>query len=1161
VYKSNEKEGEIMKRIYVSLFGLTVCLSFVIASLCPGAYCAETCEQWVAKVVSVEGTVESRRVGETGWQAAKLNDTYCPGDMIRVQERSRADIALANQPVLRLDQNTTITLGGVKEERTSVIQLAKGAAHFFSRVRRGLEVNTAFVNAGVEGTEFFVRVDEDKAFISIFEGKVLASNEAGSLILTSGQSAVAEAGQAPVLRIVARPRDAVRWALYYPPAIYFHPDEFKSETGWLGMVRESLEFYMRGETQKAFDSIKQAPEDIRDPRFFVYRASLLLYVGRVDEAGADIERALSLDPKNSNAFALQSIVAVVQNEKEKALDLAGKAVGADPKSASARIALSYAQQSSFNLEGARNSLKEAVQLSPDNALAWARLAELRLSFGELDGALEDAQRAVAVNPDLSRTQTVLGFAYLTQVKTEQSKDAFGKAIELDQADPLPRLGLGLAKIRESDLHGGGRDIEIAASLDPNNSLIRSYLGKAYFEEKRTERDGAEYAIAKELDPQDPTPWFYDAIRKQTVNRPVEALRDLQRAIELNDNRAVYRSRLLLDSDLAARSASLGRIYSDLGFQQLALVEGWKSANTDPSNFSAHRFLADSYSVLPRHEIARVSELLQSQLLQPINMTPIQPRLAESNLFLVSSGGPADVSFNEFNPLFNRDRFTMQANGMVGENSTRGGENVVSGIYKNASFSAGGFHFETDGFRENADQVDDIANAFFQLELTHQTSIQAEYRYRDTEKGDTQLRFFEDDFIPSMHQKEETDSLRFGFHHGFSPGSDLIGSFVYQEADASVDFKPSSAMQDDPILRLIDAEADEDSYMAELQHLLRTKYFHLISGAGYSDVGSTQSITREAGLPLPEPLRDLSPFVLRDEETQHVDVEHTNVYLYSNIYLTKDVTVTVGGSLDLFKSDLVDEDQWNPKFGITWNPLPSTTFRAAAFRVLKRTLTTNQTIEPTQVAGFNQFFDDFNATESWRYGGALDHRFSRDLYGGVEFSTRDLDVPFFDIPDPPARPIPTVRTVDWQEYLGRVYLYWIPHEWLALKAEYQYEELERDQEFGAGLREVDTHKVPLGINFSHPSGLTTALQATYYDQNGEFLPQGRQPVSRNFLSGDDQFWVIDAAISYRLPKRYGFFTVGVKNLFDESFEYYDTDMVNPTIQPDRVIFGKVTLAFN
>ena len=103
--------------------------------------------------------------------------------------------------------------------------------------------------------------------------------------------------------------------------------------------------------------------------------------------------------------------------------------------------------------------------------------------------------------------------------------------------------LGLAKIRESNLDEGSRDLEIAASLDPNSSLMRSYLGKAYFEEKRTGLDEREYAVAKELDPRDPTPWSYDAIAKQTTKRPVEALHDLQQAIELNDNRAVYRSRL------------------------------------------------------------------------------------------------------------------------------------------------------------------------------------------------------------------------------------------------------------------------------------------------------------------------------------------------------------------------------------------------------------------------------------------------------------------------------------------------------------------------------------------------------------------------------------------------------------------------------------------
>ncbi|MGD8657930.1 MAG: tetratricopeptide repeat protein, partial [Desulfobacterales bacterium] len=480
--------------------------------------------------------METQRTGETKWQPVKLNDTFCPGDKIRVNERSRAGLSLVNQPLLRLDQNTTITLGGVKQKKTSVVELARGAVHFFSRIRRNLEVMTGFVNAGVEGTEGFIKVEEDKTFISIFEGQVLASNPAGSLTLTSGQSAVAEAGKAPVLRVVVRPRDAVHWALYYLPVIFFPP----------------------GEAPK---------ENMSNPRFLAYRASQLLAVGRVDEAGADIQRALSLDPGFSDAHALQAIIFVVQNKKDQALESAKKAVETGPRSATARIALSYAQQAGFDLEGARTSIEEALKLNPDNALAWARLAELWSSFGRIGKAVDAAKKAVELEPNLSRTQMVLGFAYLTQVKTTASREAFEKAIALDQADPLARLGLGLAIIRDGDLTAGGRQIEIAASLDPNNSLVRSYLGKVFFEKKNIGLDEREFAIAKELDPNDPTPWFYDAIAKQTTNRPVQALQNLQKARALNDNRAVYRSRLLLDSDLAARSAALARIYSDLGFQE------------------------------------------------------------------------------------------------------------------------------------------------------------------------------------------------------------------------------------------------------------------------------------------------------------------------------------------------------------------------------------------------------------------------------------------------------------------------------------------------------------------------------------------------------------------------------------------------------------------
>ena len=72
-----------MKRIPSHFLGLLT-FFLIIILLSPNAYPQERCKQWAGKVVSIQGTVQVRMSGETQWQSAKLNDTYCPGDTIRV---------------------------------------------------------------------------------------------------------------------------------------------------------------------------------------------------------------------------------------------------------------------------------------------------------------------------------------------------------------------------------------------------------------------------------------------------------------------------------------------------------------------------------------------------------------------------------------------------------------------------------------------------------------------------------------------------------------------------------------------------------------------------------------------------------------------------------------------------------------------------------------------------------------------------------------------------------------------------------------------------------------------------------------------------------------------------------------------------------------------
>ena len=95
--------------------------------------------------------------------------------------------------------------------------------------------------------------------------------------------------------------------------------------------------------------------------------------------------------------------------------------------------------------------------------------------------------------------------------------------------------------------------------------------------------------------------------------------------------------------------------------------------------------------------------------------------------------------------------------------------------------------------------------------------------------------------------------------------------------------------------------------------------------------------------------------------------------------------------------------------------------------------------------------------------------------------------------------------------------------MALTAEYFYEFFDRGSEFpGAELfTELRTHRVPLGISFFHPIGITVRLRATYINQEGTFVGFAEGGTT---LRPPDPFWVADASISYRLPKRLGIITL-------------------------------------
>ena len=776
------------------MFGAVAILGLAVLWPIDGAYAARSCEAWSAEVSVVEGRVEVRRSATTAWVALAAGDRVCTDDLIRVESSSRATLVLPDGGTLKLDERSVLNLPEPPSGTDSLIELLRGIIHVISRDPRSLTFKTPYANAGLEGTEFDIRVDADERLteIVVLEGEVVVTTPSGELEVASDHVAVARDGQAPTVSPLAQPIERMRWASHYPPII---------DRPLPGADEEPL------------------PSQQAEANFYAYRAAARLATARLDGAEADIAMALRLAPQNAAALSLDALLALARADRTAARERLDAALAGDPMSIAARLALSYLEQSLGDLAAAERVVREAQTIEPNNAIVVTRLAELALARDDARSAIDSATRARALAPSQSQPLVVLGFASLRAFDTAAAQSAFEAAIEIERDAPLPWLGLALASIRAGDLAAGRSQLEMAVALDPANPLTRSYMAKIYAAENRGELTASQLDLAKDFDPFDPTPWLYSSLQKLQANRPVEAMQDLRLAASKNGDRPIFRSRLALDEDVATRSAAIARMHGEIGSGQLALLDAWQALGDDPADFTGHRLLADAYSNQPRHEIARVSELLVSQLLQPANVTPLKPQLGQQNLVLAQRAGPSPTSFDEFVSPVVANGLKVRASASTGGQGTEGHDVSLAGLRNRVSYSAGHYRFATDGFRENNDFEQELTNSFVQYRPTYDTNLQAELRSTRTEHGDLTAFFNKDVYSSLVRVDEDADSVRLGAMQRLRPNHAVLGSVIYQ--DVQTGFATGEVFA---------SRFDRRDYNVDVQHLYGGSGVRLQSGA-------------------------------------------------------------------------------------------------------------------------------------------------------------------------------------------------------------------------------------------------------------------------------------------------------------------------------------------
>jgi outer membrane receptor protein involved in Fe transport len=143
----------------------------------------------------------------------------------------------------------------------------------------------------------------------------------------------------------------------------------------------------------------------------------------------------------------------------------------------------------------------------------------------------------------------------------------------------------------------------------------------------------------------------------------------------------------------------------------------------------------------------------------------------------------------------------------------------------------------------------------------------------------------------------------------------------------------------------------------------------------------------------------------------------------------------------------------------------------------------------------------------------------------------------------------------------MYAYWTPADRWTLRAGVAYERFDQDgDQVPVGPSRMKTWLLPVGVAYFHPSGPFGEVGTTLVYQDIDDAAYSGGDV------GHDTFVSVDAAIGYRLPKRYGILSLEVRNLLDEGFHFQDPNFrtgpetVNPRFIPERMIVGRITFSF-
>lgn len=313
--------------------------------------------------------------------------------------------------------------------------------------------------------------------------------------------------------------------------------------------------------------------------------------GKAADAHATVDAVIAKYGSYPYARVVRGQFLLTEGKLDEALADAQQAVKLDPRSVEAQFLLGAVHQARRSPDEAAASFREVLRLNPRAAAAQTRLAALELERGAFGAATELAEQASRGQPGALEPRLLLTRSLLARGDLDRATTAIRQLLA-----EFPQVGsvhaqAGMLALRRGELANARASLERALSLDPD--LVEPLAGLAALDVRDGAPDRARARIEARLKrtPRDATVLVLAARTWSATGDRGRAEEFLRQAIESDP------------ADLNAY-AVLGQLYIEQGKLELALAEYEKQAARQPGAVGPATMAAVILEALGRKDAAR-----------------------------------------------------------------------------------------------------------------------------------------------------------------------------------------------------------------------------------------------------------------------------------------------------------------------------------------------------------------------------------------------------------------------------------------------------------------------------------------------------------------------------------------------------------------------------